>query len=95
MELYRKIFLGEVFTIVKIIQASVFSMTIFLLSMWLIVIPLAESLFRGNDGIIAIYWAAVLLSGWIVGCTVYLASRIESLIEALKESLKEKVNSNE
>lgn len=69
--------------IIKIIKAAFSSMIIFYLCMWWFGFFITGTLFpRSGDPVIVsyvhpIYWAAVLLSGLIVGCTVYLAELIK------------------
>lgn len=67
-------------TIKKIIKAVLLVMIVFYVIMWWFS-PYSSFLFPGGgfteSFIKVIYWGIVLLSGLIVGCTVYLAELIK------------------
>ena len=67
--------------IIKIIKTILPTIIIFYLIFWFFS-PYAAFLFPGSGGIVAsyakpMYWAAVLLSGLIVGCIVYITELIK------------------
>jgi len=71
----------EVIKITKIIKSVFLVMIIFYFIFWWFS-PYAAFLFPGDGGIVAsyakpIYWGIVLLSGLIMGCTVYLSELIK------------------